>query len=177
MTRIGKKRVLLFITSLVIFCLLSPANGKTENRHPLTKKFLKNTEYRILLGDGVVKLQEGQFKSGSSPEDYLDVRLIKVALGDLNGDGLKDAGVILTISGGGSGTFYELTAMISQGNSFSQAESILLGDRVMIHSFNIESQGIVLDMVVHRESDPSCCPTQRVLRRYRLENSKFKAYE
>jgi hypothetical protein len=167
----------LFQASLFLLCLLWPAIGKAENRIPLTLQFLKNTEYRLLFSNQTVRLKNGQFKSGGSPEDYLQVKLFKVALGDLNGDGLKDAGAILAVSAGGSGTFYELTAMIHQGNSISQAEPILLGDRIIIHSFMIDSKGMILDIVVHREDDPSCCPTRRLWKRYCLEQKRIKECE
>jgi hypothetical protein len=50
--------------------------------------------------------------------------------GDLNGDGLQDAVVLLRQVTGGSGTFYHLAAAINRGGAWVGTEAVFIGDRI-----------------------------------------------
>ena len=51
-------------------------------------------------------------------------------IGDLNGDGLQDAVVLLRQVTGGSGTFYSLAAAINRGGAWVGTEAVFIGDRI-----------------------------------------------
>ena len=102
-------------------------------------------------------------------ESVDDVVRTFAADGDLNGDGIDDAAVVFAVSGGGSGTFYSLAAVINQGGAAVHVSSaLLLGDRIQLEALSIEEGVITVQMVAHGPQDPMCCPTQRVVRRYQL---------
>ena len=128
---------------------------------------LREASYRSdLAAAGTVKLTAGRYEE---PESRLTVALAgEPALGDLDGDGAADAAVVLETDGGGSGVFMELAAVLSRGGAPVHAASALLGDRVIMESVSIEAGAVVVQMVTQGENDPMCCPTLRVVRRYRL---------
>jgi hypothetical protein len=91
-----------------------------------------------------------------------------VAFGDLNGDGVGDAAIILVESGGGSGEFESVVAVLDADGAPSQAGQAQLGDRVRINSMTIVSGTIALDTHVQGPNDPMCCPSQPETQSYRM---------
>ena len=120
---------------------------------------------------GSLQLSDGEFREpivpGSATE--LVVTLGEVAIGDLNGDGVDDAVVILYSSPGGSGTFRDLVAVVMHEGTAVPVIGASLGDRVKIETLAIEDSEISVGMVKHASGDPMCCPTQRVTQRYALQ--------
>ncbi|HUV94190.1 MAG TPA: META domain-containing protein [Anaerolineae bacterium] len=84
------------------------------------------------------------------------------------GDGQPFSAVILFTSAGGSGTFYELAAVVQQNGEPMHVAATKLGDRVRIDSLAVEGAEIVVRMVTQGPDDPMCCPTQRVEQRCKL---------
>ncbi len=123
-------------------------------------KLAKNFEYR--LNDGSrYRLKDGEYQAGEGLDDYVQVKLSEVTVGDLNGDGKPDLAVVLVSNFGGSGHFYELTALLNEGRSFKQTDTLELGDRVEIKSLGIEDRRIYLTLLTHGPDDPMCCPSQK----------------
>jgi hypothetical protein len=91
-----------------------------------------------------------------------------VATGDLNGDGVNDAAILLAESGGGSGVFESVVAVLDKGGTPSQAGQVQLGDRVRINSLAIDSSTVKLDALVQGPNDPMCCPSQPETQSFRL---------
>jgi|GEM_PF-1068778 len=154
------------------------SDGKLEEG--LTLSLLKNCTYRV--GTSTVRLQEGSLTVGQSINDYFYVGLADAALGDLNGDGKNDGAVILKNSGGGSGMFYELTAMLCEAGGkdsgagrggLRQTNSIELGDRVEILTLLLMRGRIIMEMKAHGPDDPSCCPSVKVKRFYILRDGEL----
>jgi hypothetical protein len=138
-------------------------------------KLFMNRQYHILMGDETVTLQKGSYKKNPSLLNnyYLKVALYRVALGDLNGDDINDAAVILYSSGSGSGAFYELIALPGKAESFEQVDSSLLGDRIKVNSLAIINGIVTIDMLSHKENDPSCFPSQRSIKRFKLDGKEL----
>lgn len=107
----------------------------------ITEKEIKNFTYYLAFSNSSYTLKDGRFKSGSSPENFVEVYVVDYKIADLNGDGVKDAVVILVGSYGGSGSFIELTALLKYQDKIVQTNSILLGDRVKIESFTVKEMG------------------------------------
>ena len=142
---------------------------------------LKNAEYQI-GGPGKVKLTDGNYRSPGSPgesEQWIEVGLGSVLFGDLNGDGANDAAVILVSSGGGSGTYFDLAAVINeQGQPRHVGTALTLSSSGGGRSFRIESLEIQVGRIVVRIlmlglSSSGFIPTDEVIRTYRLEGNKF----
>ncbi len=137
----------------------------------LTEDALRNATYtHEFPKDGQAQLQDGTYEEAieGSASKITIAMMEQVAFGDLNGDGIWDAAVLLEASGGGSGTFRSLEAVINENGAPVHVASALLGDRVKIEEIIVADQYIRLKMVTHGEGDGMCCPTLRVVQFYQL---------
>ncbi|MYD93674.1 MAG: hypothetical protein F4Y02_08275 [Chloroflexi bacterium] len=146
----------------------------------LTLDQLRNAEYRLpLLGDEDTPIQftdgEGQIAFGEGATERIHAGIVNdtVAFGDLDGDGIADAAVIVFISGGGSGTFIHLVAMLDRDGAPEQAAWAFLGDRVPVRNLAVTGGRIVARIVTHRPSDGLCCPTLEITRTFGLEGDQL----
>ena len=146
----------------------------------LTLEQLRNAEYRLpLLGDEETPIQlvdgEGSiaYGEGATERDYAGLVDDAVAFGDLDDDGIADAAVVVFTSGGGSGTFRYLIAVLDRDGAPVQAARVYLGDRVPVESMTISSGEIVMEMLAHRRSDGLCCPTLNITRAFALRGDQL----
>src|SRR5690606_27850974 len=95
------------------------------------------------------------------------------AFGDLNGDGVDDAAVLLASESGGSGTFIDLHAVLDENGAPVDAASAFLGDRVQVDSLVIEDGLILVDLITQGPGDAMCCPTQQERRIYVLVDGEL----
>jgi len=158
------------INYIFIFIILIAGSSYGQNSF-LDENIIKNFTYYIELADKKVILKNGQYESGASLKDVTKVWIAKYALADINKDGKMDAVVILAHTNGGSGTFFELTALVTEKENIKQTNSILLGDRIEIDDIEIvdevsfpsvyfkSSKTIHLKMKTHKPTDPLCCPS------------------
>ena len=137
----------------------------------LTEDALRNATYQHEFPkEGHAQLQDGTYEEaieGSASKIHIAMMDL-VALGDLNGDGIWDAAVVLEANGGGSGTFRSLEAVVNEDGAPVHVASALLGDRVQLEEIIIADQYIKVQMVTHGEGDAMCCPTLRVVQLYQL---------
>jgi hypothetical protein len=156
--------------------MLHMAACQTANQE-LTIDELKRGEYRSeWSAKGKIKLSDGIYKEKIAPDSATElvVRLTdKMAFGDLNGDGAEDAAVILVSDPGGSGTFYELAAAINSNGKIKHSASIFLGDRVKVEKVDLSSGKILVKMVIHKRTDPMCCPSLKVEQEYALRGEEL----
>ncbi|MFQ5460843.1 MAG: hypothetical protein ACE5EL_08620 [Anaerolineae bacterium] len=126
---------------------------------------LKNLKY--VLPDGrEVPLAAGVFQERPAPDSatfVTNVHLLEdlVAEGDLDGNAVPDAAVVLVDAPGGSGSFVYLAAVVMGPDGPAVADTVLLGDRVQVDTLDIDASGIRLSTVSHGADDPMCCPSQR----------------
>lgn len=141
----------------------------------LTLDQLQNASYPSELTESrTAVLTEGEYREPAAPGAAVEtvVRLSDtVAFGDLNDDGFEDAAVVLVSSSGGSGTFYNLIAVLDRQAEPVAVTSEYLGDRIELNSLTIEMGEIVVEMVIQGPDDPMCCPTQEVTETFNLEYS------
>ena len=157
----------------------APAPESTVTQR-LTLEQLRNAEYRLpLLGEENTPIQfedgEGSiaYGDGATERDYAGIEDDMAAFGDLDGDGIADAAVVVFTSGGGSGTFKYLIAVLDRDGAPVQAARVHLGDRVQVESVTIASGEIVMDMLAHRRSDGLCCPTLNITRGFALRGDQL----
>ncbi len=141
---------------------------------PLSLHALKNAEYTIQgPASGKAKLDNGVYKekaANSSAQITIQFNDL-TASGDLNGDSVNDAAVILTAQTGGSGTFYYLYGVLNDKGSPKPSTPELLGDRIKLKSLTIQSGEIFANFLSQGPKDPMSNPTVDTTRRYRLQDS------
>ena len=147
----------------------------------LNRSELQNASYPSdWTADGTAPLVDGEYREQAAPGSATEtvVQLSDmVALGDLDGDGRADAAVVLISQPGGSGTFFDLVAVLDKQGEAVPVASEFLGDRIELKSLRIEDGEIVVDMVTQGPDDPLCCPTQEETRRYSIRYSLEEAVE
>ena len=74
--------------------------------------------------------------------------------GDIDGDGDKDAALLLTHDPGGSGTFYYVAAAISLNGRYQATNTVLLGDRIAPMDITIRSGTVVVKFADRRLEEP-----------------------
>jgi hypothetical protein len=184
-----KKILALFaigLTALACSLTSSPASTPAPTAAPviptsvpaLTADQVKNAAYQLVFQDAhkTIQLKDGIFQNTTDPTspDYMDIVLApQMAFGDLNGDGIGDAAVLLAENYGGTGVFVSVVAVLSQNGQPLQAGAQMVDDRPMVNSLTIQNGQILLDATVHGPNDPGCCAMQPVKNVYRLVNGKL----
>ena len=143
----------------------------------LTLEALRNAVYQGIY-DEPVQLTDGKYEGepfvpGGASRPTVVLHPEVYAFGDLNGDGVDDAAVILIENSGGSGSFIYLAAVINQDGRPVNVATQFVGDREQVQAISIDGNEITLNMVAHGPDDPMCCPTQEVTKRYRLEGDQL----
>lgn len=147
----------------------------------ITLEALRNAQYRspdwgeFQLTDGIY--HRPPLAPGESADIYVTQLRDPLAYGDLDGDAVEDAAVILTTQNGGTGHFMELAVMLNKNGAAENIATVSLGDRVGVEAMRIEAGVIVLDMRVHGPNDPMCCASQFETWRFRLEGGALVRVE
>lgn len=76
------------------------------------------------------------------------------ATGDLNGDGVPDAAILLTQDAGGSGTFFYVAAAINTSGTAQGTDAYFLGDRIAPQNIAITNGEIVTNYAVRAAGEP-----------------------
>lgn len=129
--------------------------------------------------DGSARLSGGTYEepiAGSSAK--VQIRMSDLfAFGDLDGDGIQDAAVVLVSQTGGTGTFYDLFAVLDRNSRPFPVASVPLGDRIELKGVSIEDGRIVVDMVTQGADDAMSNPTQPVTKRYQVQTQLAPSQE
>ena len=150
---IDKRRASLLGLLIAVFALVlsaciapvEPAQAPSDEQMPaaadsseLTIEQLGNATYGGIY-DEPVTLTDGYYEGEPFVEGGASrpiVQLIEdtVIYGDLNGDGIDDAAMLLVENSGGSGVFTYVGAQLNQDGQPVDAGTVLLGDRTQIQS-------------------------------------------
>lgn len=187
-TMLNFRRALIALSLLLAGCTMhAPARATQtppENFGPrmqragagLTLRLLQNAEYQSPDWANF-RLVEGVFSRTSShagaSSAYSTELIQPVIYGDLNGDGIEDAAVILSTQNGGTGHFRELAAMLNRNGEADNVATVPLGDRVVVETGRIVAGAIMLGMRVQGPNDGMCCPSQSVAWRFRLQGDRL----
>lgn len=150
--------------------------GIPREKIQLNIEQIENAEIYSGIFKEKVQLVDGKYErrypEGAS-ELYVQIDNNSIVFSDLDNDGIKEAVLITYWSGGGSGTWRELTIIKNEMGHPLFITSKDLGDRTIINSLTIESGIITVDMVAHSPSDPMCCPTQKEVAKYKLADTEL----
>lgn len=122
---------------------------------------------KVTLSGGIFQEPAAPGSASKATTQLLDKR----ATGDLNADGKPDAAVVLTFSGGGTGTFYYLVALLGTGAGKSEStNAVLLGDRIGIDAVRVEGGTVSVDTLDRRAGEPfSASPSVKVTRVFQVK--------
>jgi hypothetical protein len=169
-------RISLFVIAAVGLILLSCA-ATTKPQGPLTSEVLMNGVYQSTWSlIGKVKLTNGICMESFIPSSstQIVVRMGEpIAIGDLNGDKVDDAAVILISNPGTAGTYYDVAAVLNVGGVPYNIATEPLGENIQVKSLSITSGVIKVDMVAHGPRDRLCCPTVAITRTYKLQGNQL----
>jgi heat shock protein HslJ len=96
-----------------------------------------------------------------------------MAFGDINGDGVEEAFVVMVTHTGGSAVLYELLLVEKQNGELVNTARSLLGDRIILNDLSMEDGEIIATMIVAGPNDTMCCPGTPVTQRYRVESGEL----
>jgi hypothetical protein len=168
----------IFALALTGWLTASPVHAQAKATSALSNSVLKNAEYRTeLIEGGRVRLSEGRFEGPALIDPRVIVRMMLIgapARGDLDGDGIPDAAVMLVTSTGGEGVYYEVAAVLNRGGNPVHIATAPVGDRIQFQWLGIRKGEIEVTFIGHGEKDPPCCPKKKMTRRYRLEGTWLK---
>ena len=93
--------------------------------------------------------------------------------GDLDGDGIDDAVLLLVHDPGGSGTFFYLAAALNRQGRFAGTRAVLLGDRIEPLSIVLEDGVVTVRWKQHATGQPmSASPSAEMNRRLAVDKSE-----
>jgi hypothetical protein len=151
-----KKLLIVGLILFVLFSLVLSGCGKSKESAQISTDALANLEYQIdITQSDTAKLENGSFSEEATPGSALkiEVKLTDdIAFGDLNNNGIDDAAAILWASGGGSGSFSYLSAVLNKSGSLMSTNSIFIGDKIIIENLSI-NKGIITVNYLDREMD------------------------
>jgi hypothetical protein len=103
---------------------------------------------RYLIDGEAYALHDGQAVVETAPKAASKTE-IKVfgepVRGDLDGDGVADAAVLLVQTTGGSGTFYYVAAAFNRGGMFYGTQAVFIGDRILPRQLTIRYGVVIVD--------------------------------
>lgn len=161
----------LSVTALLFAMMACGRGGPPENEAigiaAWTAHRLANATYFGILSEPVT-LTDGRwegrpFVEGGASRPTVGLIDHFILIGDLDGDGADEAAALLWESSGGSGTRLYLAALGARDRDISNLATTLIGDRVQVRSGAIESGLIVLDLIRPGPEDAACCPTEKAL--------------
>jgi peptidoglycan/xylan/chitin deacetylase (PgdA/CDA1 family) len=130
----------------------------------LTWEAIKNAAYpNKWSSNSAAQLVDGEYRQKDSMDsaDALYIGLAPYRIyGDLDGDSLEDALVVLVAVPGVSDPLYNLVAVLNKGGTPYPMAPIPLGERISIRSIAIPDGEVVVDIDVFAPDDPACCPSQ-----------------
>lgn len=149
------------VRMLAIFCIagLSVSMAGTGEDPSATPNDVAtdplNATYWI---DGsAVRLIDGRAETAAAPGSVTKVRTHvsgQPVYGDMNGDGKKEAALLLVHDPGGSGTFYYAAAALNFRNRYHGTNGVLLGDRIIPSDIRIHNGVLVIQYADRRPEEP-----------------------
>lgn len=156
-----------------------PAAEATAGGAPAGLEFaaLQNATYAGIYDDPV-QLHDGRYEgepfvAGGASRPTVTLATSAAAYGDLTGDGVDEAAVILAESSGGSGTFIYLAVVGLAEGAPRNLATALLGDRVQVEELAIADGQLILQVMRAGPRAPACCPEEALTQKWALEGGEL----
>ena len=161
--------------------VFSPEGTRAEGGvTPPSVQELRNTMYSGLDQLGSVTLTDGRWTGPPVVAGGASTPIVELAdglriVGDLDGDHVNDAVVVLTYRPGGSAVFSFVAVVSRTGGTLGNVATIALGDRVQIRWIRMEAGVLRASAVRGGVGDAACCPGEVVNWQWRLANRRLNA--
>jgi heat shock protein HslJ len=157
-----ESRAEVLLALVLVGGVLLPSLGSADSAPTL--KQLKNASYSGIEGLKVpIKLMDGRwkgrpYKKGSVSRPVISLLGDLRVIGDLDGDGIDDAVVLLNYAPGGTGQLLHLAVVARKNGRIQNVATTLIGDRVQIRDVRVEQQRLLVEVVRSGPKDAKCCP-------------------
>jgi len=146
----------------------------------LTK--LKNATYYGVEEQDPVTLKDGlwegePYEEGGSSRPRVQFLRDFHMLGDPDGDGVDEAGVVLAASSGGTGENLYVAVLGIRDGKLKNLDTQLIGDRVQIRKAGILDNRLFMEILRAGPEDAMCCPGELAIVAWGLKNDKLVAME
>ncbi len=144
------------------------ADGLSIRAGSPTLEELKNTTYAgVDQRLGPLTLTNGRWTGAPPAVGAASRPIVELAddfrvAGDLDGDGLEEAVVILTYRPGGTATFSFLAVVTRKDGALQNEATTAVGDRVQVRSARIDGGRLLVSAVRAGAHDAACCPGELV---------------
>jgi hypothetical protein len=154
-----------------------PATNQSGDR-TLTIERLRNAAYPLPEANGnLIQFTDGKFRGPvvlGSTDEIRFLILDRVAHGDLDGDGVEDAAVLMVKDPTGDRPEYALWAVINRGGLPDPRGCFVLGGNIQVGALTIEALKIYVDVVRPAPQDIEGKPTQRIKESYKLFGNRLE---
>jgi hypothetical protein len=159
-----------------ILTLLTVFNGSTS--HIFAQENAKNTSYEFAVDPlnasysiegNTIRLQDGRSEMISTPHSATTTKTAvygKTVYGDLDGDGIEDAAILLIHDPGGSGTFFYVAGALNINGKFQGTNAMLLGDRITPRDLQIRNGVLIAKYADRRPGEPMIAPPSVFISKY-----------
>lgn len=173
--------VMLLLLLTAIGCSKKEEEVVTRTTAP-TLTELKNATYAGVEEQDPVTLKYGLWEGEPFVEDGASRPSVHFLrdfhlLGDLNGDGLEEAAVLLGAGSGGTGENIYLAVVGIRDGKLQNLDTVLLGDRVQIRKGGIVEGRVFIDVLRVGPNDAMCCPGELAVLAWKLNNDKLESME
>ena len=174
--------------SASLFCILLLAGGcasdedsvedsSVSNSAPVTAAELASASYTGLFA-APIRLSDGKFVGktyapGSTTRPVAELVTALQLHGDLNGDNLTEALVLLTTTSGGTGTYTHLALMGRRDGQLENLDTVLLGDRVQVRNLKSDGAMVLVELVEPGPEEAVCCPQSVVQQQFQLIDDRL----
>jgi hypothetical protein len=144
----------------------------------LTLERLRNAAYPLPEANGnLIRFIDGKFRGPvvlGSTDEVRFVFLDRVGRGDLDGDGVEDAALLMVKDPTGDNPEYTLWAVINQGGVPDPRGYFLLGGGLQVGAITIETLKIYVDVVRPDPQAVAGTPTRRIKESYKLLGNRLE---
>jgi hypothetical protein len=151
----------------------NPASIRT-----LTWEALRSAAYPLAEANGnLIPFVEGKYKGpvvAGSQDQFLYVLLDRIGRGDLDGDGVEDAALLMVKDPTGDIPEYTLWAVINQGGVPNPRGYFDLGGKIQVGALTIEDLKIYIDVVRPQDASKAGVPVRRIKESYKLLGDRLE---
>jgi heat shock protein HslJ len=149
-----------------------PAALRAEALRQATYRGLGPPARQVTLAEG--RWQGTPQTPGSATVPSVMLAPERITHGDLDGDGVPEAVVLLVVDPGGSGTFLHLAVVKAVDGRARNVATRRVGDRVQVRDLRVDGGRVVLDVVRAGPQDPSCCPGELATLGWQLKGGRLQ---